>query len=119
MTTHPLPTDTAGGVKHMPRRYVGGSLLPSNSREILSPIETAQGRLQVRVIPEEDTHGLFNATDGALLAKHPNGFSCHLLATRIRDGSDADAQADYIVHCGGLVTDAGRAAIAKATRSAS
>ena len=93
----------------MRARHVGGSILPSNSSAILSPVDTPHGRLQVRVIPAEDTHGLFAVESGELLAKHPNGFSCHSLATRIRDGKGAVEQADYIVRCGGIVTKAGRA----------
>ena len=55
---------------------------------------------------KQDTHGLF-AENGDLIASHPNGFSCHALAIRIRDNSEALAQADYIVRCGGLITPAG------------
>lgn len=93
-----------------PRRHVGGSLLPSSSPRILQPF----AGLQVRVIEAEDTHGLFDIESGELLAKHPNGFSCYSLAERIRDGRRAIEQADYIVACAGVVTEAGRQAIAKA-----
>lgn len=90
-----------------PHRNIGGSILPSSNPQILEPVETRHGALQVRVIASEDTHGLFRVSDGALLAKHPNGYSCHTLAKRLRDGGDAADQADYIVACGGMVTDAG------------
>lgn len=68
----------------------------------------------MRVIEEEDTHGLFAVSTGDLLAKHPNGFSCHCLAERLMSGNRPAEQADYIVACGGLVTDAGRLAVSKA-----
>lgn len=92
-------------------RYIGGSILPSSDGSILQPVETKHGTLQVQAIADEDTHGLFDVQTGALLAKHPNGYSCHTLATRIRDGRKAAEQADYIVTCGGVVTDAGRTRI--------
>lgn len=101
----------------MSARHVGGSILPSSNPEIFGQERTPAGLVQVRVIPEEDTHGLFDSATGALLAKHPNGYSCHSLAKRLRDGAAAE-QANYIVACGGTVTEAGWAAIAKATGSA-
>ncbi len=97
-------------MSHKPQSHVGGSLFASNSPAILRPI----AGMQVRVIESEDTHGLFDIESGALLAKHPNGFSCYSLAERIRDGRRATEQADYIVACAGVVTEAGRLAIAKA-----
>lgn len=99
-------------------RHVGGSILPSNSAAILVEMSTPHGALQVRVLPDEDTHGLYAVEGGVLLAKHPNGFSCRVLAERVRDGKDAAEQADYIVRCGGTVTGAGRALIAKASGGA-
>jgi len=86
-------------------RNIGGSLLPSNCPRILQPVDTPAGVLQVRVIEAEDTHGLFRMADGALLAKHPNGYSCHVLAERIRDGKRGPEQAAFIVACGGSITD--------------
>lgn len=99
----------------MTTRHIGGSLLPSSCPEILHQVETPAGTLQVRVIADEDTHGLFDLATGELLAKHPNGYSCHALAIRIHDGDAwrATEQADYIVACGGVVTPAGRTFIAK------
>lgn len=92
------PTTTA--------RHIGGSVLPSSSPLILQPVETPFGTLQVRVIEDEDTHGLFEVESGELLAKHPNGFSCHVLATRMAKEARwrVEAQASYIVSCAGSVT---------------
>lgn len=84
------------------RRHVGGSILPSNDRQILQPVVTRYGPVQVRVIAEEDTHGLFFYD--SLLAKHPNGYSCHALAKRMDNPVQALLQAEYIVRCGGQVT---------------
>lgn len=86
--------------------HVGGSLLPSNSHEILQPMTAPFGTLQVRVIAELDTHGLFWLHNGheAVLAIHPNGFSCHELAKRMvaRDYRRATQQLEYIMDCGGI-----------------
>lgn len=88
----------------MPRN-VGGSLLPSNEARILRPVETPFGVLQVRVIAELDTHGLFHkhAQGETLLATHPNGYSCFELLERMARGDRARAleQARYILACGG------------------
>ena len=86
-------------------RHVGGSFLPSNEARILQPVKTHFGSLQVRVIAELDTHGLFHKHERgeSLLATHPNGYSCHELLKRMNDGS-ADrvrAQVQYILDCGG------------------
>ena len=86
-------------------RHVSGSLLPSNEPRILQPVNTPFGVLQVRVIPELDTHGLFHKHDRgeSLLATHGNGYSCHCLLERMARG-DADKvreQAQYILDCGG------------------
>lgn len=80
-------------------------MLPSNEACILRPVKTHFGSLQVRVIAELDTHGLFHKHEGgeSLLATHPNGYSCHELlkrmsvetADRVRD------QVQYILDCGG------------------
>ena len=88
-------------------RNVGGSLLPSNDRQVLTPL----GSLCVRVIAAEDTHGLYDGDE--LLAKHPNGYSCHELATRMHRGlrDRALQQAEYIVACGGTVTPMGWARV--------
>lgn len=84
-------------------RYIGGSLLPSTP--YVTQVETSYGVLQIRALPEQDTHGLFLGEE--LLASHPNGFSCLVLAERIQRSDRARQQADYIVACGGKVTEAG------------
>lgn len=87
-------------------RNVGGSILPSNDRQILQPIKTGFGPMQVRVLPEQDTHGIFMGEE--LLARHPNGYSCYELAKRCRAVTSlrrAIEQADYIRACGGWVSD--------------
>ncbi len=83
-------------------RHIGGSLLPSNDRQVLMPL----GSLCVRVLAAEDTHGLYDGDEP--LAKHPNGYSCYELAKRIRSGRCAREQAEYIVACGGTITQAGQ-----------
>lgn len=84
---------------------VGGSLLPSSEARILQPVETPFGTLQVRVIAELDTHGLFHkhAAGETLLATHPNGYSCHALLERmaLKDISRTREQVKYILDCGG------------------
>lgn len=95
-------TQTPGTLRH-----IGGSLLPSNEPRILQPLAGAYGTLQVRALPERDTHSLyFNET--LCLASHPNGYSCHALAERILavwrgdwTVAHAMAQFDYIIACGG------------------
>lgn len=86
---------------------IGGSILPSSCPEILQPIESAFGVLQVRPLPNEDTHALFLTTPKGevRLAEHPNGYSCHNLAERLIKGDRKriNAQAEYIVDCGGRV----------------
>jgi len=93
----------------MSNRNIGGSLLPSSDPSILEPINTPVGAMQVRAIPEEDTHGLFDVDSGELIAKHANGYSCRELAERISKGNGADArmQSLYIIACGGKVTGFG------------
>lgn len=86
-------------------RHIGGSLLPSNEARILQPIATPFGTLQVRVIAELDTHGLFHAHERgeSLMATHPNGYSCHVLLERMVKG-DVEAarrQVQHILDCGG------------------
>lgn len=86
-------------------RHVSGAILPSNEPRILRPIDTPFGTLQVRVIAELDTHGLFHKHDRGetLLATHGNGYSCFELLERIAAGrvDDALLQAQYILDCGG------------------
>lgn len=88
-------------------KNIGGSLLPSSSPEILTPIKFSAGQMQV--IPDEarDTYDLVFTNDGAttILASHPNGYSCRCLAERIA-GNERHKyleQAEYIVLCGGSV----------------
>lgn len=86
-------------------RHVGGSLLPSNEPHILQAVQTPFGTLQVRVIAELDTHGLFHKHKAgeSLLATHPNGYSCHALLERMaaREIDRAVEQVKYILDCGG------------------
>jgi hypothetical protein len=86
-------------------RHVGGSLLPSNEPGILQPVETPFGTLQVRVIAELDTHGLFHkhAAGESLLATHPNGYSCRALLDRMtaKHVDRVREQVQYILDCGG------------------
>jgi hypothetical protein len=93
----------------MSNRNIGGSLLPSSDPSILKPINTPVGALQVRAIPEEDTHGLFDVASGELIAEHANGYSCHALADYISKGNGPRAreQAIFIIACGGKVTGFG------------
>ena len=94
-------------------RNIGGSILPSNSREVLRLKEHVNGSFQVKVLKEADTHALYfkhpDATGFTLLVTHPNGFSCDELGKRIidvwnkkGDVNRAMAQFDYILDCGGL-----------------
>lgn len=66
-------------------------------------------------MPSIDSHGLFLGAD-TLLAQHPNGYSCHILADHIRNGygERAAEQGLYIVACGGVVTPEGQALIDRA-----
>ena len=86
-------------------KNVVGSILPSSEFGILQPVETTFGTLQVRVIAELDTHGLFHkhAAGGSLLATHPNGYSCRALLDRIaaKQGARVREQVQYILDCGG------------------
>ncbi len=85
--------------------HIGGSLLASNNEYILKPIHCQPLVFQVRPDIEADTHHLIGTHDGKefTLASHPNGFSCHVLAERIKLGNRDNAirQADYIVACAG------------------
>jgi hypothetical protein len=86
-------------------RHIGGSLLPSNEPGILQPVETTFGTLQVRVIAELDTHGLFCKHAGSewLIATHPNGYSCRALLDRMsaKHVDRVRDQVQYILDCGG------------------
>ena len=79
-------------------RNIGGSLLPSSDSRILQPI----GKLQVKALPELDTHALFYGK--SIVAIHPNGYSCRALAERMVEGDKKGSleQAEYILACGGL-----------------
>ena len=86
--------------------HFGGSILPSSEPRILAPLTCGFGRLVVRPLPDENTYALvFMAVNGveAVVAKHPNGYSCRALAERMaaRDGERICEQAEYIVRCGG------------------
>lgn len=86
-------------------RHIGGSLLPSSNSRVLSPTQHPFGTLQVRALPEADTHGLFwtHKQGVSLLATHSNGFSCRDLADRMASGNQKRTvdQAQYILDCGG------------------
>lgn len=82
-------------------KNIGGSILPSSNPQILRPMPFRGGVFQVVPDYEKDTHRLtFN---GVTIASHPNGYSCHCLAERIIAGLPykVQAQANYIVDCGG------------------
>lgn len=86
------------------------SILPNSSPEILQPIKSAHGSLQVVWLEAIDAHGLFFQHDrdgsASLLATHHNGFSCHTLAVRIAAGERerVEDQVEYIRRCGGTAT---------------
>lgn len=83
--------------------HIGRSILPSSEPRILTPI----GDLQVRALPDLDTHALLYK--GRMIASHPNGYSCRVLAERMVAGDKAHAlaQHNYILACGGLAKTAG------------
>lgn len=106
---HRKPELGRGCEMNMNKRNIGGSILPSSNPQILEPIPFLGGSLQVRALPEADTHALY-FTDGEAereLCRHPNGYSCHELAKRIFGGDSERIrdQARYIVACGGTCTD--------------
>jgi hypothetical protein len=86
-------------------KNIGGSLFNSSNDLILRPIPF--GKAVFQVVPNEplDTHHLVFSHNGkaAVVASHPNGFSCHVLAERIIKGDTQriKEQADYIIACGG------------------
>lgn len=88
------------------RRHIGGSILPSSDPAILRPIETEFGRLQVRALPDLDTHALFLTHDRGecSLVMHANGYSCHEVAKRMaaKDAAKVRDQVQHILACGGL-----------------
>ena len=93
------------------QRHIGGSFFPSNSPKILEPCFNENfGTFQVVPNVEEDTHFLVWTdlkNNQKVIAKHPNGYSCHTLLQRIMDPSyswlSVEAQGMYIVDCGGEV----------------
>ena len=90
----------------MKTRNVGGSILPSNDRQILQAVDSFYGTMQVRVLLDADSHGLFLGDTEC--ARHPNGYSCHELAKRCQSRTTlprAIEQADYIRACGGWVSE--------------
>jgi hypothetical protein len=86
-------------------RHIGGSLLPSSSPRVLAATEHPFGILQVRALPDADTHALFlrTATGETMLATHPNGYSCRALAGCMAVGNVESTrdQVNYILACGG------------------
>lgn len=89
----------------MKGRNIGGSILPSSSPQILTPLPFRAGSLQVVALPEVDTHALTYQTGLgiSLLCTHSNGHSCHNLAKRIIAGDPVRVreQAQYVLDCGG------------------
>ena len=87
-------------------RHIGGSLLPSSNPHILAPIHASFGVLQVRALPDLDTHALFLTHDRGecALVMHANGYSCHVLAMQMVEQNMAKAreQVQYILDCGGM-----------------
>lgn len=79
---------------------------PPSDQAILAPIKTEFGVLQVRALPEFDTHALFLAHDRGecILVMHPNGYSCHEVAKRMaaKDEVKVRGQVQHILDCGGL-----------------
>jgi hypothetical protein len=94
-------------------KNIGGSLFSSSDDAILRPIKLKVGTLQIVPDEQKDTHRLnyINGESVSLLASHPNGFSCHSLATRwinSRTNTQEDrflflSQAEYIILCGGFI----------------
>jgi len=97
-------------------RHIGGSILPSGSPEIYRPKVGKYGTFETRPLADLDTHGLFytrlegpHAGVAILIASHPNGYSCNVLAERLLSAWDgklsksrALEQFDYILSCGGI-----------------
>lgn len=89
-------------------RHIGGSILPSNSPEVLQLMQLPGGTLQVKVDAEDDTHRLWATrnifpNDPQEVAQHPNGHSLACLARRMRSEPEerVKAQHEYILLCGG------------------
>lgn len=86
-------------------KNIGGSLLASSEPRILVPIKTPFGTLQVVPDEQRDTHDLILETQygRTVIASHPNGYSCHILAERMVSGVEERIanQAAYIARCGG------------------
>lgn len=79
-------------------RHIGGSILPSHDWQVLEPKIGEHGRFETRVLEEEDTHVLLffpNGSDDPLtVAKHPNGFTCDLMAKLTIKAWETQAQDD-------------------------
>lgn len=82
-------------------RNIGNSILASSCEQILGPMPFGGRVLQVVPDYEKDTHHL--TLNGATIASHSNGYSCHALAERMiaGDAKRIEEQAKYIVDCGG------------------
>lgn len=102
-------------------RHIGGSILPSGNTQVFQTKSGPFGVLQVRALPELNTHAVFFArttadlgTEETQIASHPNGFSCEVLAVRTIDAWEkgytqwAVDQANYILTCGGTVIEQDR-----------
>ena len=111
-------------MSNLPKRNMGGSILPSSDPQILRPLHACGGSFQVNPDPLNDTHTLtFN---GSLLASHPNGYSCQNLADRMaqawagkRTVAYALEQFDYVIACAGTGDRAAVVAILEAKNAQS
>lgn len=101
--THTCATITSPPSR-IPGRHIGGSLFSS------TPQDLKAGHYVVKPLPAEDTHALLDAA-GQEMAKHPNGFSCQILGECLTKREEARKQADFIISCGGAVTEAGWRAV--------
>jgi hypothetical protein len=87
-------------------KNIGSSFFSSSCPKILKALEAKFGVLQVVSDIEQDTHHLVLKGE-IILASHPNGYSCHELATRLISGDVKRSieQAEYIVRCGGTAKE--------------
>lgn len=101
-------------------KNIGGSIFPSSSPEVLAVVKFGGSCLwpgDLQVVPDvaQDTHHLMliNGKSRTVLASHPNGHSCHLLAKRMadQDRPRSNDQAIYIIACGGSITAVGASII--------
>lgn len=86
---------------------IGGSIFPSSCPAILKAMPFKNGSLLVVPDVAADTHRLFYIVGEhrTEVCEHPNGYSCHALASRLilGDAQKVKEQAEYIVRCGGTI----------------